>query len=324
MRRSDWKLLVSTSATIRPDGVHRRNSVILGAAKNLACLTRWPRSFAALRMTAARPSPTAERSPIAEFAVPERRKARVRSRSLLPWLAVIAVCLALGAWACGGKPAGEQPQPQAGENSAGAGGEQPAGNPRTSPSPQPSPKKPARKKPASPEPPPPLTMPKVALTESLRAACLVQVGDALPDAKLADLDGKEQAVSSLFGRKLTVVCFWNAGKVRHSKKPGAKLHDAATEMLQDLAREIAQPLGDKGARAIAINVGDSVEIVRQHAAAAGAASPICSTRRANCWQRWSRTDECHGYFCSTIAAGFCGSTWSIPGARGKSCCKLSR
>ena len=102
-------------------------------------------------------------------------------------------------------------------------------------------------------------MPKVSLTQSLRAACLVQVGDTLPDAKLPDLDGKEHAVSSLFGRKLTVVCFWNAGKARHAKKASAKAPDAATEMLQDLAREIAQPLADKGVHVVAVNVGDTAD-----------------------------------------------------------------
>jgi hypothetical protein len=122
----------------------------------------------------------------------------------------------------------------------------------------------AHQKPQSPSPPP--AIPKVALSEALRATCLVFVGDAMPEAELRDLDGKPHALGSLYGQKLTVVCLWSIGT-----KPRSRLIAAAA--LQDLMREVAGPFGPKGVAVIAINIGDPPAAVKEQVAQTGATFP---------------------------------------------------
>jgi len=101
------------------------------------------------------------------------------------------------------------------------------------------------------EPPPPPTIPKVNLSDALRATCLVQVGDKLPDAELPDLEGKTQPLGSLYGEKLTVVCFWT----------GASIY--SLEALSDLNADVAKPFADKGVRAVGISVRDTAETAKE-------------------------------------------------------------
>ncbi|MDY0167063.1 MAG: TlpA disulfide reductase family protein [Thermoguttaceae bacterium] len=101
------------------------------------------------------------------------------------------------------------------------------------------------------EPPPPPTIPKVNLTESLRATCLVVVDDQVPDGELADLEGNARSIRSALGEKLTILLFWSSGSM-HS-----------VVQLEDLARDIAGPLAEKGGQIVAVNVGDSVEKVAE-------------------------------------------------------------
>ncbi|MDZ7618293.1 MAG: hypothetical protein U1E05_14905, partial [Patescibacteria group bacterium] len=54
-------------------------------------------------------------------------------------------------------------------------------------------------------PPPPPTIPKVNLTESLNATCLIGVGDSIPEGELPDLEGKPHAIRDSLGEKLTVL-----------------------------------------------------------------------------------------------------------------------
>jgi peroxiredoxin len=96
------------------------------------------------------------------------------------------------------------------------------------------------------EPPPPPTIPKVNLSEELRANCLVRVGDPLPKAELPDLANKSHSLSSLCGKKLTVVCVWTSASRR------AQLE--AAEMLPSLENDVAKPFADKGVQVIAIEV----------------------------------------------------------------------
>jgi peroxiredoxin len=141
--------------------------------------------------------------------------------------------------------------------------EQPAA-PKTKPKSRPQAAKAAASKPQA--PPPPSTIPKVIMSQSLRANCLVKVGDTMPEAELPDLDGTSRASGSLYGGKLTVVCLWTIGKTVRSR------HDA-TYLLRDLMNEVAAPFGSKGVQVVAVNVGDPPEEVRKRASSAGATFP---------------------------------------------------
>ena len=66
--------------------------------------------------------------------------------------------------------------------------------------------------------PPPATIPKVSLSDELRATCLVSIGDLLPDTELTSLDGSKAALKSLYGDALTVVFFWTAGTTPHAQQ----------------------------------------------------------------------------------------------------------
>ncbi len=109
-----------------------------------------------------------------------------------------------------------------------------------------------------PEEPPPPTIPTVSLTESLRATCLVFVDDPFPEGDLTDVDGTEHSMHDVLGPELTVVVFWNRGNV-HS-----------VFQLEDLARDFAEPLADRGGRIVAINVGDTPEEAAEAAREANA------------------------------------------------------
>lgn len=117
------------------------------------------------------------------------------------------------------------------------------------------------------EPPPPPTIPKVVMSNELLATCLVNVGDTIPEAELADLDGKMSELGSLYGPKLTVVCFWTIGTTPRSQL-------VAGAVLQDLMKDVVGPFGEQGVRVVAINVGDGVEDAKQYVADAKATFPI--------------------------------------------------
>ncbi len=95
-------------------------------------------------------------------------------------------------------------------------------------------------------------IPRVLLTQSHAAMCRVLVGDVLPPLRLADLDGTEHDVSSLFGEKLTVVFFWTGE--RSSARTG----------LADLDPDVATPYKDKGVRVVGIAVQESAPEVERH------------------------------------------------------------
>lgn len=178
------------------------------------------------------------------------------------WVVAIAVSVALVGTAC---------QPTPAENAAGkrktsaAGTGQETGEPSASEPASKSGNK-ASQKAKQPEPPPPPTIPKVAMSETLRAACLVNVGDVLPDAELPDVAGSMHTLKSLYGRKLTVACLWTVGDTPRSRL-------MATQTLKDLMKTVVDPFGQKGVQLIGINVGNTVEDVRQHISQAGAAFP---------------------------------------------------
>lgn len=106
------------------------------------------------------------------------------------------------------------------------------------------------------EPVAPLTIPNVRLSDELRAACIVNAGDTMPDGELLGSDGKMHALSSLYGEKLTVVCFWTTGTTGRSQR-------VAMAALQDLMREVAAPFGEKGVSVVGVDVGDAPAAIGQ-------------------------------------------------------------
>jgi len=122
-------------------------------------------------------------------------------------------------------------------------------------------------KPKTAEPLPPPTIPEVALSDALRATCLVNVGDTLPETKLVGLDDNLHALDSLYGPKLTVVCFWTIGTTRRAQL-------TATATLKDLTNQVDELFRQKGVRVVGINVGDPAEDVNEYADQAKATFPI--------------------------------------------------
>lgn len=93
--------------------------------------------------------------------------------------------------------------------------------------------------------------PIVAMSDAHAKTCLVKVGDAFPELKLAELGGSEEELSQLRGKKLTVVVFWNSKKVY------------AAEQFARLKQEVDEAYSKFGVKVVAINVGDSPEAVKK-------------------------------------------------------------
>jgi len=122
-----------------------------------------------------------------------------------------------------------------------------------------------RKKPEAPLVPP--TIPKVELSGELRESCLLNVGDTMPKVELADLEGKPHSLESLYGQKLTVVCFWTVGSTRRAQLVSA-------DALQDLMKHVAEPFAEKGVRVVGINVQDAAKAVQQEVEQTGVGYPV--------------------------------------------------
>ena len=101
------------------------------------------------------------------------------------------------------------------------------------------------------EPAPPPTIPKVVLSESLAATCLVKTSDPMPKGQLLDLEGKGQPLEAFFGPKLTVVLFWTSRNMYSG------------EALAHVSRKVAAPFAAKGLRVVTVNEGDTPEVVLQ-------------------------------------------------------------
>jgi len=110
------------------------------------------------------------------------------------------------------------------------------------------------------------TIPTAPMSEEDRDTCLLKVGDSMPAAELPDLEGKVQPLAALYGKKLTLVCFWKAGDSKMSKR-------RAVELLQSLGIDLAARFATGGVPLIAVNVGNDRETVGQLLSQAKAASP---------------------------------------------------
>ncbi len=183
-------------------------------------------------------------------------------RSWMLWMAVFATLLWTG---CTSRTTTPSPERKSDRSNVGAK----PGKAKTA-RPEGEDKGPARgsadREAESTQPVAPPTIPAVVLTEELRAACLVNVGDRLPDADLSDLHGKTVALHSLYGKKLTVVCFWTIGPSERSKL-------LSVALLRDLMKCTPKPGGDQDVALVGVNVGDSAEAVQQQVKQAEATFP---------------------------------------------------
>lgn len=111
------------------------------------------------------------------------------------------------------------------------------------------------------------TMPKVEMTESLRATCRVGEGDPLPDGQVRNLEGKSVAVRSLLGEKATVVFFFTRGETRRAQL-------TAQAALHDLQKDVAEVYAAEGVEVLAVDQKNADAEVAELAAAAGVTFPV--------------------------------------------------
>ena len=112
------------------------------------------------------------------------------------------------------------------------------------------------------EPPPKPTIPEVALTEDNADTCVIKVGGTIPNAALVDLAGRPVELKSLFGKKLTVICFWNGSQT------------SGLQAIQELQKYIADQYASKGVNVIGINIGDAQPAVSKQVALAEVKYPV--------------------------------------------------
>src|SRR3989304_740639 len=114
---------------------------------------------------------------------------------------------------------------------------------------------------------PALAIPKVGLTDSLRATCLVNVGDKMPVGEVFTTGGSTSSLQNQYGEKLTALFFWSQGSSNYTRL-------TANSALQDLQLDVAEPYAEKGVKVIGINVGDRPESAQQQFANSGAKYPL--------------------------------------------------
>jgi hypothetical protein len=147
------------------------------------------------------------------------------------WIAIAAAGFILASIGCSTNTSPEPARKPSGKEAGGKGDKHVGFAPQKH-------RKPALQ-PKQQEPPP--TMPKVNLSDELWANCLVKVGDVMP---LPDI--KTKSLASLYGKKLTVVCFWTAVDRRSALE--------TANILRSLTGEIAKPFADKGVQVIGIEL----------------------------------------------------------------------
>lgn len=101
----------------------------------------------------------------------------------------------------------------------------------------------------------PGAMPKVVLTASMKAECVIGVGDRMPEGPLSDASGKSISLESLRGNNATVVFFFGPAKNNEGRA-------LVVSALDDLAAEVAAPWGGKGVTVVAVAVGVAAEEVQ--------------------------------------------------------------
>jgi hypothetical protein len=120
--------------------------------------------------------------------------------------------------------------------------------PKTETKPESKTKKPAKEKTAI---TPPAAIPKVFLSDKLKATCLVNVGDVMPDGEFR-VGNEAVALDSLYGESLTVVFFWTSGP-RASNE----------ELFGDMQKDVLERYASKGLKVVGVKVGDKPENVKE-------------------------------------------------------------
>lgn len=103
---------------------------------------------------------------------------------------------------------------------------------------------------------------KVLLTEQHKALCKVKTDDPMPEILLPNLSGESTNLSSLFGERLTVVCFWKGDRA------------FARMELADLGPDVAAPFSGLGVAVVGVAVEESADSAAKLAKEAGGAFPV--------------------------------------------------
>lgn len=90
---------------------------------------------------------------------------------------------------------------------------------------------------------PPPWKPRVVLSSEHRDSCVVTVGEKMPAMELPDLDNVQTPLQKAYGKKLTVIVFWNA-EYRYARGE-----------FQHLQTEVVTPFAKAGVSVIAIHTG---------------------------------------------------------------------
>ena len=149
-------------------------------------------------------------------------------------VASLSVCLLIAALICGGCQKADEGKKEADKNAAAD----------QSPAEEPAPPKPV-------EPPPKPTIPPSTFTQQQAQTNILNVGDAMPNAALRDIYGQPLELHSLFGKKLTVICFWNCKGT------------SGLQAISELEKYIAKPYAAKGVAVIGINRGDLPQTIKE-------------------------------------------------------------
>ncbi len=107
------------------------------------------------------------------------------------------------------------------------------------------------------------TMPKVGLSEKLKATCRVKVGDVMPNAELADQTGSKKPLKSLMGPNASVIIFWETENEPFTQR----LIESA---LNDLQIDVADAFADRGVAVVGIHVGGTSDAMKNGSKKAGA------------------------------------------------------
>lgn len=100
-------------------------------------------------------------------------------------------------------------------------------------------------------------VPKVLLSKAHTELCTVKTNDTMPPIELPDTEGKVTELSSLYGKKLTVVCFWKSDRA------------FARSELTDLGPDVSDKFSADGVNVVGIAVQETPDSAEQHTKEAG-------------------------------------------------------
>ena len=104
-------------------------------------------------------------------------------------------------------------------------------------------------------------VPKVLLSKAHAKLCAVKTNDTMPPIELPNIEGKVTELSSLYGKKLTVVCFWKGDRA------------FARSELIDLGPDVSDKFSADGLNVVGIAVQETPESAVRHTQEAGVKFP---------------------------------------------------